>query len=233
MRRLRVPGTDQLSVVKSPWLVGFGLVAVAQLVFVALHLPFAGIVTWLVAPLLAVWVWCVGGPKLLVLALMFCWAGDVLGNPLQIGIPIGLYLSVAAFAVAGVLLVILFVRRGAPGFRRRRAGIVVLYLVPASVVLTFIWSNLNPALRVVASIYLLLLVVTATTAFVLDTWVGIGAGLLFGSHLLVALEVGGLLNGTRTMFRLAVLTLYMLGILLIAVGMVNRDRRAGRAVRPD
>jgi len=220
--------------VKSPWLIGFGLVAVAQLAVVALSLPLAGVVTWLLAPPLAVWVWRVRGPKLLVLALMFFWAGDVLGNPRLIGVGrIGLFLSVAAVAVANVLLIILFVRRGAPrsqrtvigGRRRWRAGIAVLYLVLAGMGLAFTWSNLDPVLRVVASIYLLLIVVTGTTAFVLDIYAGIGAALLFGSHLLVVLEVGGRINGTGTMYRLAVLALYMLGILLIAIGMVNRELR--------
>jgi hypothetical protein len=217
--------------VKSPWLIGFGLVALAQLASLALHLPFAGVITWLVAPPLAVWVWRGGGPKLLVVALAFCWIGDLLGNPRLIGIGrVGLYLSVAAFAVASVLLIILFVRRGAPG-SRRRVGVAALYLALASLGLAFIWSNLDPVLRVVAAVYLLLIVVTATTAFVLDTRVGIGAGLLFGSHLLVALEVGGRLNGAETTFRLAVLALYMLGILLIAVGMVNREAPAGPSSR--
>jgi hypothetical protein len=214
------------SAAKSPWLIGFGLVALVQLVSIAVHLPFASLITWLIAPPLAVWVWRAGGPRLLVLALVFCWIGDVLGNPRLIGIGrIGLYLSVAAFAVASVLLVVLFVRRGRP---RRRVGVVALYLVLASVGLASIWSNLDPALRVVASVYLLVIVATATAAFVLDTRVGIGAGLLFGSHLLVALEVGGRLDGTATTFRLAVLALYMLGILLIVVGTVNREVPAGR-----
>ncbi|GMA95920.1 hypothetical protein GCM10025881_27440 [Pseudolysinimonas kribbensis] len=42
---------------------------------------FAVVSTWLVAPLLAMWVWRARGPKLLILALAMFWAGDVLGNP--------------------------------------------------------------------------------------------------------------------------------------------------------
>jgi hypothetical protein len=221
------------SSLKSPWLIAFGLVVVGQLALLGLGLPLANFVAWLLAPLLAVWVWRARGPKLLVLALMFCWAGDVLGNPALIGVgKIGLFLSVAAFAVANVLLIVLFVRGGGPisqriaigGRRRWRAGVAVLYLVPAALGLAFTWSNLDPALRVVAAIYLLLVVATATTAFVVDICAGIGAALLFGSHLLVVLEVGGRIDGTGTMFRLAVLALYMLGILLIAIGMVNREQ---------
>jgi len=212
--------------VRSPWLVGFGLVGGAQLASIVLRLPFAGVVTWLVAPPLAVWVWRAGGPGPLVLALTSYWIGDLFGNPRLIGVgPVGLYLSIAAFAVANVLLVILFIGSASGSRPRRRAGIVVLYLVPAAVVLASVWSNLGLALRVVAAVYLLLIVATATTALLVDTRVGIGAGLLFGSHLLVALEVGGRLDGAATTFRLAVLGLYTAGIALIAVGVVNRGAR--------
>ncbi len=219
---------------KSPWLIGFAMVAIAELICTATGLRLAAFLTWLVAPLLAVWVWRVRGPKLLVLALISCWVGDVLGNPRLIGVgPIGLYLSIAAFAVADVLLVTLFVRRGALGSRRprRQAGAVALYLLPASIGFASIWGDLDPTLRVVAAIYLLLIAATATTALLLDTRVGIGAGLLFSSHLLVALEVGRRIDGTATTFRLAVLALYMVGILFIAVGTVNRGARTGEPGR--
>jgi YhhN family len=182
----RVSTPTALLRVKSPWLIGFGLVAVAQLAFVALHVSQAALITtWILAPLLAVWVWRARGPKLLVLALMFCWVGDVLGNPRKIGIGQGgLVLSVAAFAAANVCLMILFARRGAlaalwrsiGGLQRWRAGIALLYLVAAIVGLWLTWSSLEPVLRVVASIYLLLLVGTATTALAVDICAGIGEG---------------------------------------------------------
>lgn len=37
--------------------------------------------------------------------------------------------------------------------------------------------------------------------------------------------VGGRIDGAETTFRLAVLTLYMLGIFLIALGVVDREAR--------
>ncbi|MCR2799613.1 MULTISPECIES: hypothetical protein [unclassified Microbacterium] len=226
--------TRRPSSLKSPWLIGFGLVAVAQLASVALGLPLSGFVTWLLAPLLAVWVWGEQGPKLLVLVLMFFCAGDILGNPAMIGVGrIGLFLSVAAFAVANVLLIILLVStRARPtkptpigGSLRWRGGVAVLFLIPAAMGLALTWGNLSPVLRLVGSLYLLLLVVTATTAFVVDICTGLGAALLFSSHLLVVLEVGGRIDGTGTVFRLAVLALYTLGILLIAAGIVNQGLR--------
>jgi YhhN-like protein len=221
--------------VRSPWLIGFALVAVAELICTATGLRLAAFLTWLVAPLLAGWVWRARGPKLLVAALISCWAGDVLGNPRLIGVgPIGLYLSIAAFAVADVLLITLFVRRGALRSHRsrRQAGAAALYLVPASIAFASVWGHLDPTLRVVAAIYLLLIAATAATALLLGTRVGIGVGLLFSSHLLVALEVGQRVDGTATIFRVAVLALYMAGILLIAVDLRSIGTRRQRGWAP-
>ncbi|REF38051.1 lysoplasmalogenase family protein [Thermasporomyces composti] len=217
------------------WLVAYGLVMLAQLALIVFGLPpqFAFVSTWLVAAVLAVWVWRARGPGLLVGALLLCWVGDVLGNPRLIGIgPYGLFLSVAAFAAANVVLGILFVRSGALGFmrssadggRRWQAAIGVLYLVVSAVALAVTWSNLDPALRLLGLVYLMLLVVTATTALMLDTWTGVGAMLFFASHLMVVLEVGGRVDGTATLFRLSFWVLYMLGLLLIAIRMVERER---------
>lgn len=71
---------------------------------------------------------------------------------------------------------------------------------------------------------------TATTALALDISAAVGVALFFGSGLLAALELGGRLQGAATSFRLAVLTLYTLGILLIAIGVLNRRLRTRREV---
>ncbi len=211
----------------------FGALALAQLGLIAAHQGrLAVIPTWLLAPALAVWVWRARGPRLVILALLFCWAGDVLGNPALLGVgPIGLFLSVAAYAVANAILLILFVRLGALSAWRTtrgaglwRAGAAAVCVVAAVVVLAVAWSTLDPALRVVGCVYLLLLCVTAIAAFAVNAWAGIGAALFLGSHLLVVLEVAGLLSGGSTLFRLATLSLYAVGILLIAVGAVRRGR---------
>jgi hypothetical protein len=225
------------------WLIGFGLVAVAQLAFVAFHVSVGALfATWTLAPLLAAWVWRMDGPKLLVLALVFCWVGDVVGNPRQIGIgPGGLLLSVASFAVANVCLITMFVQRGAltalraaiGGVQRWRAGLTLLYVLGAVAGLFVTWSSLEPALRTAAGIYLLLLVGTAATAMAVDTRAGIGAGLFFASELLIALAIAGRVVATATTHRLEVLVLYMLGILLIAVGVVRRELRAKQMLNSD
>jgi hypothetical protein len=220
---------------KSHWLIAFAVVGVAELALVALRQPAAIIATWLLAPVLAVWVWRARGPNLLILAVACCWVGDVLGNPRSIGIgPVGLYVAVAFYALADVLFIIVFLRgalRGAVAGRqhrldqggRWRASIGVVYLVAAALGLALTWGALAPPLRVVAGLYLLLLAVMATTALVLSVWAGVGAALLFATQFLAVLEIGGRLDGTATSFRLPVLALYIVGIVLIAIGVVGRE----------
>ena len=218
---------------RSPWLVIFGIVAAGQLLLIALQIPgqIGAIPTWLVAPALAVWVWRARGPKLLVAALLLCWVGDLLGNPRLLGLPpAAFYLSIASFVLAIAVLVILFVRGGAmrsvPGGRRLlRAGIGVVYLAAGAAALVISWNGLGGVLRVVGIAYVLLLVIMATTAFMLHRQIGLGAALLLAAHLLIVLEVGGPVDGTTTVFRLVFWTLYLLGILLIAMGVVSGQRR--------
>lgn len=213
---------DELLRPKQAWLVAFVLIAAAELVFVAAHVSSWAVVvaTWVLAPLLAIWVWQSRGPKLLVLTLGLCWLGDVLGNPRKIGIgQIGVVLSAAAFAAAGVCLVVLFIRRGAR--RGLLVGAAAAYLAAAIIGVLFVWSGLSIMLRIAVSIYLLLFAALATLAASAGTVSAIGAALFFGSEILTALEVAGRLHGTATAYRLTVITLYLLGILLIAVGMVT------------
>ncbi|MFI6501280.1 lysoplasmalogenase family protein [Nonomuraea typhae] len=225
--------------VRSPWLIGFGLVAVAQLAFVVFPVPQLAdlIAVSILAPALAVWVWRVDGPKVLVLALAFCAVGDVLGNPRRIGLDqSGLLLSVAAFAVAQACLIVLFVRSGAlaalqasiSGRQRWRSVVALLYLVAAVMMFWSIWGGLGPALRVAVGVYLLLLVGTATTSLALDTWAGMGVALFAGSMALVAAEM---VDGVATWHRLLIRLMYQLGLLLIAVAVVNRALRLDRDMR--
>lgn len=68
---------------RSPWPVGLGLVAVAGLASVTLHIaPLDTVASGMPAPWLTAWSWQLGGPKLLVRATALCGLGD----PRQIGI---------------------------------------------------------------------------------------------------------------------------------------------------
>lgn len=216
---------------KQAWLAAFVLVAVIELVFIAMHI-FPSVVlvaTWVLMPLLAIWVWQSRGPSLLVLALVFCWLGDMLGNPLAIGIgQIGVVGSAAAFAVAGIFLFVLFIRRGAfdalrgsAGTRRGwLVGAAAVYLAAAIICVLFVWSGFVIEFRIFVLIYLLLFAALAIFALSAGIVTAIGAAMFFGTEILAALEVAGRLHGAATAYRLTFNTLYLLGILLIAVGIV-------------
>lgn len=229
-------GTLPADLTKSPWLIGFGLVAVAQLIFVVVPVPSLAdlIAVTVLAPLLAVWVWRRNGPRLLVLALLFCAVGDLLGNPRRIGLnQDGLLFSVAAFAVAQVCLILLYVRAGAvaavrasvAGHRRWKSVLALLYLIAAVGVFGLMWGGLASTFRAAAGIYLALLVGTAITSLALDTWAGIGAAVFTGSVLLVGAGTVGWVEGAGTWHRLQVRLTYPLGLLLITVATVLRVRR--------
>ncbi len=203
---------------KQAWLAAFVLVAVIELVFIAMHI-FPSVVlvaTWVLMPLL-------------VLALVFCWLGDMLGNPLAIGIgQIGVVGSAAAFAVAGIFLFVLFIRRGAfdalrgsAGTRRGwLVGAAAVYLAAAIICVLFVWSGFVIEFRIFVLIYLLLFAALAIFALSAGIVTAIGAAMFFGTEILAALEVAGRLHGAATAYRLTFNTLYLLGILLIAVGIV-------------
>ena len=227
-------------VLRNPWLLAFALAATAQFALVVFHLPaqLAFVSTFLLAPILAVWVWRARGPRLLVVALMLCWVGDVLGNPRLIGLGHAAFLvSIAAYAAAFVVLTVLFVQvtvRAASASRARpsrgpRAAVGLLYGAVIAMALAATWGGLDPTLRVVGVVYLLLLGVMATTGFIAGTSSGVGAGMLFAAHLLVSLEVGGVVDGTATVFRVAYWILYLSGIVVIALSMIPRHAR-GEAV---
>lgn len=179
---------------KQAWLVAFVLVAVMELVFIAMHVLSSVVIitNWVLAPLLAIWVWQSRGPKLLVLALEFCWLGDVLGNPRAIGIgQIGVVASAAAFAAAGMLLTALFIRRGAlnalreSGARRGRfVGAVAVCLAATTIGVLFAWSGLSIVFRVAVSIYLFLFAALAAFAASAGIIPAIGAAMLLGAEIL-------------------------------------------------
>lgn len=221
-----------MTAVKSPWIIGFGIVALAHLVLVGFDVsPLDTITKVLLAPLLAAWVWQLDGPRLLVLALIFCFFGD-----LFMDLDGWFAAGMAAFAAAHICFITVFVQRGAfpalrasvAGRERWRAGLAVVYLLGALGVVAWAWGGFEPAIRAAVPIYALLLAGTATTSMALDTRSGIGAALFVLSDSLIALGEAGRLDATATWHRLAVMTLYLFGIFLIAAGVLNRERRTRR-----
>lgn len=221
--------------VKSPWIIGFGIVAVLHLILVGLDAsPWDTVTKCLLAPLLAAWAWQLGAPKLLVLGLVFCFLGD-----LFMDLENTFILGMAAFALAHVCFIAMFVQRGAvealrassAGRERWRAALVLLYLVAALAVIAWAWNGFDPAIRVAVPFYALLLVGTAATAIALDVRAGVGAALFVASDLLIALGAAGRLDADATWHRLAVMTLYILAIFLITAGVLNRELRTQRLLR--
>src|SRR5689334_9097582 len=93
--------------VKSPWIIGFGAVAIVHLVLNAVDAsPWDSITKCLLAPLLIAWVIQLDGPWLLVAALAFCFGGD-----LFLEIESMFVVGMASFAAAHVCFITFFVQR--------------------------------------------------------------------------------------------------------------------------
>ena len=225
--------TERAVAVKSPWLIAFGVVLVLHLLFRGFELdPYQTITKCLLAPLLALWAWQFDGPRLLVLGLVFCFFGDLFMDLDARWFIAGM----AAFAMAHVCFIALFIKRGAvnalqaslAGPRQRwRATVVALYVVGAIAFVVWAWPGFPPDIRPAVPVYALLLTGTASTSIVLDTRAGVGAALFVVSDALIALgwDQYGL---APTWHRLAVMVLYAFGILLITAGVLNRERRTRR-----
>src|SRR5690242_17662364 len=124
-----------MTAVKSPFIIGFGVVAVVHLLLVGFDVsPWDTITKCLLAPLLAAWAWQLDGPRLLVLGLVFCFFGD-----LFMDLDGWFVAGMAAFAAAHICFITLFVQRGAlpalresfAGRERWRAALAILYIVGA------------------------------------------------------------------------------------------------------
>jgi uncharacterized membrane protein YhhN len=221
-----------MTAVKSPWIIAFGVVLVAHLVFRGLEIdPYQTITKCLLAPLLALWAWQLEGPRLLVLGLVFCFLGDLFMDLDARWFIAGM----AAFAFAHACFITLFVQRGAvkavqasmAGAERWRAALAVLYIVGAIVFVVWAWPGFPAHVRPAVPLYALLLTGTATTSIVLDTRAGIGAALFVVSDALIAVGWDQY-HVAATWQRVIVMVLYVFGIFLITAGVLNRERRTRR-----
>ncbi|HKY57484.1 MAG TPA: lysoplasmalogenase [Aeromicrobium sp.] len=219
---------------KSPWIIAFGVVLALHLLCRGLELdPYQTITKILLAPLLALWAWQLEGPRLLIVGLVFCFFGDLFMD-LD---PRWFIAGMAAFALAHICFISLFIKRGAidafqgsfagPFTERWRGLLVLLYVVGAIVFVIWAWPGFPAEVRPAVPVYALLLTGTATTSVVLDTRAGVGAALFVVSDALIAVgwdqyEVAA------TWQRVTVMVLYALGIFLITAGVLNRERRTKR-----
>jgi len=206
---------------RSPWLIAFGVAFVAHLVLIAADLsPWDTITKCLLAPLLALWAAQQRGPWIIVLALGFCFFGDLfldLGDDWFLA-------GMGAFAAAHVCFVTFFVRRGALDALRRRPWIPIALLVVAVVLLAWVWGGLESGLRGPVVVYALLLSATAATALAVDARAGVGGLLFLVSDGVIALGIADRI-GEGTAQSLTIMATYGLALFLLATATV---RPAGR-----
>lgn len=209
------------SPIRSPWLAGFAVVAVVHLALNAADLgPWDSITKVLLAPLLAAWVLEQRGPRLLVTALAFCFAGDLL---LELD---NLFVAgMAAFAAAHVCFIWFFVQRGALPALRARPWIVGLYAIAAVVVVVWAWGGLEAGLRPIVPVYAVLLVGTASTGLAVDVRAGIGGALFLLSDGIIALAEAARFDPEAMLTGLIIMTLYIAAILQLTVGILTKEKR--------
>lgn len=206
---------------RSTWLIAFGTVAVVHLVVNGAGLdPWTSITKCLLAPLLIAWVIQQRGPRLLVVALAFCFLGDLF---LEID---GLFIAgMAAFAIAHIAFITLFVQRGA--LDRVRADPLPLagYVVAAIALVAWCWGGLEPGLKAPIPVYAALLVGTAAASWSTDRRAGLGGALFLVSDGIIALGEAGRIDADATLTGLAIMALYSLAIFLLTTGIVAREQR--------
>lgn len=228
-----------MTAVKSPWIIAFGALMIVHLVLVGFDVtPWDTVTKCLLAPLLALWAAQLGGPRLLVAGLVFCFFGDLFMDLSRIhpDDPRWFMLGMGSFALAHVCFITLFVQRGALAALRAsfggkeawRAVLAVVYVVGAAASLALDLGRFDPSVRPFAPVYTALLVGTAITAIALDTRAGIGAALFLVSDGLISAGVTGRVDSDAPWHQLAIMVLYLLSIFLITAGVLNREARTRR-----
>jgi uncharacterized membrane protein YhhN len=228
-----------MSAVKSPWIIGFGVLAVVHLFLVGFDItPWDTVTKCLLAPLLAAWAAQLGGPRLLIAGLVFCFFGDLFMDLARINPAneIWFMLGMGSFALAHISFITLFLQRGSATALRAsfagkepwRAALAVIYILLAIAGIAWAWSGFDPGIRPLVPIYAALLTGTAITSIALDTRAGVGAALFLVSDGLIAAGVAGRLDANAGWHQLAIMVLYLLSIFLITAGVLNREARTRR-----
>lgn len=218
---------DSMTAIRSPWLIAFGVVALVHLVLNGLDAtPWDSITKCLLAPLLLGWVVEQNGPRLLVVALAFCFLGDLFLELDDLFI-----VGMAAFAAAHVTLMSFFVQRGALDRLRTRPLIVAVYVVVAIGMVAWCWGGLEAGLKPPIPVYAALLVGTAATSLATDVRAGVGAALFLVSDGIIALSEAGRIDKDATLTGLAIMTLYALAIFFLATAIMQKEQRT-RAAGP-
>jgi uncharacterized membrane protein YhhN len=190
----------------------YGLLALANII---------GMGTWvevatkpLLMPVLALWVYFHGRCKLIIVALLFSWAGDValMNGDNQLWFIAGMVF----FLGAHISYITAFVRSGA--HPKPLAALVYGAIFLAALI--WLWKPLG-AMAIPMTAYGIALVAMATLSASVSRVVGLGGALFLLSDMLIAVRVAGVVKHTD----LWVMLTYVIAQLLIATGFV-RYRRA-------
>ncbi len=214
-----------MTAIKSPWLLAFGIASAVHLVLLGAGAePWDSITKCLIAPLLLGWVVEQKGPRLLVVALTFCFFGDLFLEIEDLFI-----VGMAAFAAGHVAFITFFVQRGALDRLRARPLIVVVYVAAAIGMVAWCWGGLEPGLKPAIPVYAALLVGTAATSLASDTRAGVGGALFLVSDGIIALSEAGRIDQDATATGMAIMVLYILAIFFLTSGILQREGRTRAA----
>lgn len=208
--------------VRSPWIVAFAAATVAHLALLAGDVtPWDSITKCFLAPLLIGWVLQLQGPKLLVVALIGCFFGDLFLELDKAWFPVGM----AAFAVAHVCFIVFFVQRGAGQRLKTMLWLPVVFAVVAAALIAWCWSGLPSDIKPLVPIYAVLLSGTAMTALAVDKRAGVGAVAFLISDGIIAASEADRFDPDAVAVKLAIMALYISAIFLLTTGIMNKEKQ--------
>jgi len=203
-------------------MLAFGVVTVAHLILLGFDAdPWDSITKCLLAPLLIGWVVRSRGPRLLIVALIGCFFGDLFLEFDDAWFPVGM----AAFAVAHVCFIVFFVQHGAGDRLRRAPWIPVVFLLGGIALIVWCWSGLPGDIRPLVPFYAALLAGTAMTALAVDIRAGIGAVCFMVSDSIIAASQADRIDPDLAATRLAIMVLYIAAIFLLTTGIVRKEEQ--------
>ncbi|WP_369033757.1 lysoplasmalogenase [Streptomyces adonidis] len=186
----------------------------------------------LLMPLLAAHAQLRGAPRLLTVALLLGWAGDVL---LLSDADLAFLAGMASFAAGHVCYLVLFRRygnedrmsNGTPRARAARHGLAGAYALALAVTLAVLWPGLPAELRVPVAGYSLLLTAMAYRATALGLLTGAGGALFLLSDTLIATGVADLPQLPNPDFW--IMLTYLAAQWLLTAGVLTAARTAERS----
>ncbi|MCM2391553.1 lysoplasmalogenase [Streptomyces albipurpureus] len=167
----------------------------------------------LLMPLLAAYTIARRGPRLLVVALLCGWGGDVF---LLSDADWAFLVGMGSFAVGHLCYLVLFGRARTP------PGPALLYAVALIGAIAALWPGLPAELRIPVTGYALVLTVMAWRASALGAVAGAGGALFLISDLLIATSVAEWPQPPAPDFW--IMLLYSVGQLLLTLGVLARYR---------